>query len=101
MPGGEPTSDTIPANRPDTMVIDDLFEATQIIDNLGLNDLPQEPPARRRRGPKNKWRDAFASLDGINLRNVPSEKPSLLKSVPGFIKGQLREAYVMEKPRRK
>lgn len=64
-----------------------------IIVELGPDPAARRPPAVVHRGPKNKWQDAFISMDDIDLEDILSKRPALLKSVPPFLKGQVREAY--------
>jgi hypothetical protein len=75
--------------------IDDLFDASALIESLGLEPTAEVPRVRPRRGPRTKWHDAFISLDSIVLEDILSKRASLLKSVPAFLKGPLRESYVV------
>ena len=104
--GGEPTPGGVPVGLDADMTpmalhvepdvdIDDLFDASVLIESLGLEPTAEVPRVRPRRGPRTKWHDAFISLDGIVLEDILSKRPSLLKSVPAFLKGQLRESYVV------
>ena len=93
--GPEPSGTPDLRPSPIDLELDDLFDPSSIIDELGLDPVGSVPAGVVHRGPRNKWQDALISMDDVNLEGILSKRPALLKSVPPFLKGQVREAYVV------
>ena len=69
--GGEPTPGGVLVGLDADMInaeIESLFDASQLIESLGLESVTDAPRAMGQSRSRHKWREGFLALDAVDLQ---------------------------------